>query len=59
VNLDTYAFHESAAKTTVRSISSFQSVEHRDRIVEQGMEAGARSSAEQLADLIAKLRPDE
>lgn len=59
VSLDTYTFDEAGGRTTVRSVSCFQSVENRDRIVEQGMELGARNSADQLAVVLAKLRPAE
>lgn len=57
VSLDTYTFDElGGAWTEVRSVSCFQSVENRDRVVEQGAELGARNSAEQLARVLAKLQ---
>ncbi|WP_202805621.1 SRPBCC family protein [Actinopolymorpha alba] len=56
VSLDTYTFEDLGGMTMVRSVSSFQSVENRDRIVEQSMELGVRNSARQLADVLAKLQ---
>lgn len=56
VSLDTYTFEEHGGRTTVRSVSSFPSVEDRDRIVAQGMERGVRASAESLAVLLTDLR---
>ncbi|GAB3434489.1 SRPBCC family protein [Flindersiella endophytica] len=57
VSLDTTTFDElGGAWTEVRSVSCFQSVANRDRIVEQGAELGARASAEQLARVLARLQ---
>lgn len=56
VSLDTYTFEDSGGQTTVRSVSSFQSVEDRDRIVAQSMERGVRDSAERLAELLTDLK---
>ncbi|MFB9837669.1 SRPBCC family protein [Actinoallomurus acaciae] len=56
VSLDTYTFEDDDGRTTVRSVSSFPSVEDRDRIVAQGMERGVRDSAERLTELLTDLK---
>lgn len=56
VSLDTYTFEDHGGRTTVRSVSSFPSVEDRDRIVAQGMERGVRDSAERLTALLTDLQ---
>ncbi len=45
-------FTEQDGKTTVRSVSVFQSVADRDGMVASGMEGGSRESYEALAELV-------
>jgi hypothetical protein len=52
VSLDTYRFEGDGDGTIVTSVTCFQSVEDRDRMVASGMERGVRESAERLAELL-------
>jgi uncharacterized protein YndB with AHSA1/START domain len=52
VSLDTYRFEADGDGTIVTSVTCFQSVEDRDRMVASGMERGVRESAERLAELL-------
>jgi uncharacterized protein YndB with AHSA1/START domain len=45
-------------RTLVRTVSSFQSIEDRDAIVEGGMARGVHESDERLADLLEMLRTE-
>jgi uncharacterized protein YndB with AHSA1/START domain len=56
VALETLTLEERDGRTVTRSVSSFQSVEDRDGMVEGGMERGVRDSDERLAELLAELR---
>jgi uncharacterized protein YndB with AHSA1/START domain len=56
VSLDTTTFQERDGATTVRTVSSFQSVEDRDGIVAAGMERGVRDSGERLETLLNTLQ---
>ena len=55
VSLDTVTFEEHDGRTTVRTNSSFQSVEARDAMVSSGMGEGMKQGYEQLDELLAKL----
>lgn len=57
VALESLTMTEQDGRTLVRTLSSFQSVEDRDGIVESGMETGVRDSDERLEALLAELRP--
>jgi uncharacterized protein YndB with AHSA1/START domain len=56
VCLDTVILEQRGAKTLMRSVSSFQSVEDRDGMLASGMEAGVRDSGDRLEELLAKLQ---
>jgi uncharacterized protein YndB with AHSA1/START domain len=53
VSLDTYRFEHDGDGTIVTSVTCFQSVQDRDRMVASGMERGVRESAERLTELLA------
>ncbi|SHM54059.1 SRPBCC family protein [Cryptosporangium aurantiacum] len=57
VALEAVTMTEVDGRTVVRTLSSFQSVEDRDGIVESGMETGIRDSDERLEALLAELQP--
>jgi uncharacterized protein YndB with AHSA1/START domain len=57
VKLDTTTFEEHEGKTTLRTVSSFQSVDDRDAMVASGMERGVRDSGERLEALLTTLTP--
>lgn len=50
--METMHFSEQDGKTTVKSVSVFQSVADRDGMVASGMEDGSRSGYEVLAELV-------
>lgn len=50
--METMYFTEQDGKTTVKSVSVFQSVADRDGMVASGMEDGSRASYEALAELV-------
>ncbi len=54
VKLDTTTLEQRGARTLVRTVSSFQSVEDRDAMIASGMERGVRDSGDRLAELLAK-----
>jgi len=56
VALDTCYMEESGGRTTVRTVTAFQSVADRDGIIESGMERGVIDSEERLAELLARLQ---
>ncbi|MDR2988557.1 MAG: SRPBCC family protein [Nocardiopsaceae bacterium] len=56
VKLDTTTLTERAAKTVVRTVSAFPSVEDRDALIASGMEHGVRDSDERLALLLAGMQ---
>lgn len=58
VKLDTITLEqqEGGARTLMRTVSSFQSVEDRDGMVATDMERGVRDSADRLEELLAKLQ---
>lgn len=58
VALEKLTLEERDGRTLARTVSSFQSVEDRDGMVESGMEHGVRDSDERLAELLAELRAD-
>jgi uncharacterized protein YndB with AHSA1/START domain len=57
VALETLTMEERDGRTLVRTVSSFQSVEDRDGMVESGMEHGVLDSHERLTELLVTLRP--
>jgi uncharacterized protein YndB with AHSA1/START domain len=56
VALETLTMVERDGRTLVRTVSSFQSVEDRDGMVESGMERGVHDSHERLTELLATMR---
>jgi uncharacterized protein YndB with AHSA1/START domain len=56
VAMDTLTLLERDGRTLVRTVSSFQSVQDRDGMVESGMERGVRDSDERLTELLATLQ---
>jgi uncharacterized protein YndB with AHSA1/START domain len=56
VAMDTLILLERDGRTLVRRVSSFQSVEDRDGMVESGMERGVHDSDERLSELLATMR---
>ena len=56
VAMDTLTLVERDGRTLVRTVSSFQSVEDRDGMVESGMERGVHDSDERLTELLAALQ---
>jgi uncharacterized protein YndB with AHSA1/START domain len=56
IMVDTLTLHEAAGKTTLTVISSFASREERDRMVESGLEDGAREMWERLAEHLDAMR---
>ncbi|GAA3385462.1 SRPBCC family protein [Cryptosporangium minutisporangium] len=56
IALDAVTMVEQDGRTLVRTLSSFQSVEDRDGIVESGMETGIRDSDERLEALLVELQ---
>lgn len=56
VALETLTMTERDGRTLVRTVSSFQSVEDRDGMVESGMEHGVHDSDERLSELLATMR---
>ncbi len=56
VKLDTVTFEERHARTLVRTVSSFQSLEDRDGMIASGMERGIVDSGERLDSLLATLQ---
>jgi uncharacterized protein YndB with AHSA1/START domain len=57
VKLDTTTFEERGARTLLRTVSSFQSLDDRDAMVASGMERGLRDSGDRLDALIEALAP--
>jgi len=55
VSLETVTFEERGGKTLVRQNAVFQSVEHRDGMIESGMEEGVNEGMERLDELLARL----
>jgi uncharacterized protein YndB with AHSA1/START domain len=55
VLLDTATFEEFDGKTKLTQQSVFQSVQHRDGMVQSGMEEGSTESMDRLAELLAEL----
>ncbi|MGH2588253.1 MAG: SRPBCC family protein [Dehalococcoidia bacterium] len=55
VSLETATFEERDGKTLVRKNAVFQSVEHRDGMIESGMEEGVNDGMERLDELLARL----
>ena len=56
VAMETLTMTETDGRTLVRTVSSFQSVEDRDGMVESGMEHGVHDSHESLAALLTKMQ---
>jgi uncharacterized protein YndB with AHSA1/START domain len=54
--VETLTLDERDGRTLVRTVSSFQSVEDRDGMVEAGMEHGVHDSHERLTELLATMR---
>jgi len=55
ISLDAVTFTERGGRTLVRTVSSFQSVEDRDGMVESGMEHGIVDGYSRLDELLAAL----
>lgn len=55
VVLETATFDQLDGRTLVRTVSSFQSVEDRDAMIESGMEWGIRESHERMDELLTHL----
>lgn len=56
VKLDTTTLEQRGARTLVRTVSAFASVEDRDAMIASGMERGTHDSAERLAELLVTLQ---
>lgn len=56
VALETLTMVEHDGRTLVRTVSSFQSVEDRDGMIESGMEHGVHDSDERLAELLGTMQ---
>ena len=57
VSLETLTLEEPVARTFLRAIAVFQSVEDRDGMAQSGMEQGVNEGYERLDELIARLAP--
>lgn len=57
ISLDTLRFEEDEGRTRLRVASVFQSVEDRDAMIQNGMEAGLNEGYERLDELIAQMAP--
>lgn len=58
VCLETATFEEADGRTTVRTLSAFQSVADRDGMVESGMEVGVTDGHERLDEVLRSLLAD-
>jgi uncharacterized protein YndB with AHSA1/START domain len=56
VSVDTMTLTEEDGKTTITSMSLFDSVEQRDGMLQSGMETGAAESYDRLAELLEKMQ---
>ena len=56
VVLDTLTLDEQDGKTTLTTVSLFQSAEDRDGMIETGMEEGAGQSMDRLAELLNEMQ---
>jgi uncharacterized protein YndB with AHSA1/START domain len=56
VAMDTLTLLERDGRTLVRTVSSFQSVQDRDGMIESDMERGVHDSDERLTELLATLQ---
>jgi uncharacterized protein YndB with AHSA1/START domain len=56
VSLETATFEEHDGKTTVTTLSVFQTVADRDGMLQSGMEAGVAETADRLVELLQKLK---
>jgi hypothetical protein len=56
VAMNTLTLVERDGRTLVRTVSSFQSVEDRDGMIESGAERGVRDSDERLTELLATMQ---
>lgn len=56
VALETLTMTERDGRTLVRTVSSFQSIEDRDGMVESGMEHGVHDSHERMSELLARMQ---
>jgi len=54
--LETYTFTEADGKTTLTSISLFDSIESRDAAIQSGMEKGAAETLDRLEELLRILK---
>jgi uncharacterized protein YndB with AHSA1/START domain len=55
VSLETIRMEEHDGRTTVRTVSTFSSLEDRDFMIESGMERGIRDGGDQLDELLTTL----
>ena len=55
VLVETVTFTEAAGKTTISTISTFDTIEDRDGMLAAGMESGAAESYDRLAELLATM----
>jgi uncharacterized protein YndB with AHSA1/START domain len=56
ITVETVTFEEQDGKTTVSTVSTFDTVENRDAMLNSGMETGAAESYDRLEELLATLR---
>ncbi len=56
VSLDTLILEDQGARTLVRTISSYQTVEARDAMLDNGMADGMEQGFQQLDELLARLQ---
>ena len=54
--IETYRFTEADGKTTLTSVSRFDSIESRDAAIASGMEKGAAETLDRLEALLSSLR---
>jgi uncharacterized protein YndB with AHSA1/START domain len=59
VSMQAARFEEKDGKTTVTGVAVFETVEDRDGMIQTGMERGVNEGAEQLAELLERMKSEE
>ncbi len=59
VSMQVARFEEKDGKTTVTGVAVFETVEDRDGMIQTGMERGVNEGAEQLAELLERMKSEE
>ena len=58
ISVDTMTLTEEDGKTTITTMSLFDSVEQRDGMLQSGMETGAAETYDRLAELMEKMQEE-